>query len=419
MEKFAVRKSFQMRHKLISLIALLAFCSVANIQEAQAQLFGDEANNTLMPASGGMAGTSIAEPQDLTSAINGNPASLTQFQDTQFLFGVAWAEPTFHLTQSKQIPGLVDPFSAKSSGVGMLAGNIGVTQEFTLMERPATFGLGFVSTTGGNFDFRHVDESKGTDTSAVIVNLPVTVGVDLTDRVSVGAGMSLGVAMFDPPFFGAMSIAYGLRGTVGANYKLTEQTTLGAYYQTEQAFKFNNIIVIDNLPPPFDGGHDLDMEMPQNIGFGLANRSFAGGRLLLAVDVLLKVWDEAEMYRGFYDDQWVIQLGAQYSTGRYRLRAGYAWAENPLDPTPDVVVGGFELPGDVPFVRYNQALVANTSQHRLTVGIGISDILPGVDFDIMAGGMFRDSEQLGASTATSISSYWIGAGLTWRFGSSS
>jgi len=34
----------------------------------------------------------------------------------------------------------------------------------------------------------------------------------------------------------------------------------------------------------------------------------------------------------------------------------------------------------------------------------------------MAGGMFRESVQLGAFTTTSIASYWIGAGLTWRFG---
>jgi long-chain fatty acid transport protein len=46
----------------------------------------------------------------------------------------------------------------------------------------------------------------------------------------------------------------------------------------------------------------------------------------------------------------------------------------------------------------------------------VADVLPGVDLDLMAGGMFRDEEQLGAYTTTAIESYWIGAGLTWRFG---
>jgi long-chain fatty acid transport protein len=50
------------------------------------------------------------------------------------------------------------------------------------------------------------------------------------------------------------------------------------------------------------------------------------------------------------------------------------------------------------------------------MGIGAVDVLPGIDMDLMAGGMFRDSEQLGPSTTTSLASYWIGLGLTWRFG---
>src|SRR6476469_1210604 len=79
---------------------------------AHAQSFGVEAHNTLMPASGGMAGTSIARPQDLTSALNANPGTLTQFEGTQFLFGGSWAEPTFNLTQTGPIPLLgVTPYS--------------------------------------------------------------------------------------------------------------------------------------------------------------------------------------------------------------------------------------------------------------------------------------------------------------------
>src|SRR6185295_16672616 len=53
------------------------------VRSAHAQSFGVELNNTLMPASGGMGGTSIAEPQDLLSAINGNAGSLSQFEGTQ------------------------------------------------------------------------------------------------------------------------------------------------------------------------------------------------------------------------------------------------------------------------------------------------------------------------------------------------
>jgi long-chain fatty acid transport protein len=50
------------------------------------------------------------------------------------------------------------------------------------------------------------------------------------------------------------------------------------------------------------------------------------------------------------------------------------------------------------------------------MGVGRSDLLPGLDLDLMAVGMFRDTEQLGGFRNTSIESYWIATGLTRRFG---
>lgn len=87
-----------------------------------AQTFGVELHNTLMPASGVMGGVSIARPQDLLSGVNANPASLTQFKGTQFLFSGAWAEATINQTQTGNIPfagpPLIEPFSAKSTVPG-------------------------------------------------------------------------------------------------------------------------------------------------------------------------------------------------------------------------------------------------------------------------------------------------------------
>jgi long-chain fatty acid transport protein len=158
------------------------------------------------------------------------------------------------------------------------------------------------------------------------------------------------------------------------------------------------------------------MDLPETIGMGVANSALMDGRLLIAVDGLYKVWNEAALFDAVYDNQWVIQIGTQYSVGNYRLRAGYAWAENPIDPTPGSSIGGVTQPGGLPAVRYTQGLLAITSQHRISGGIGMVDVLPGVNIDMMAGGMFRDTEQLGSFTTTSILSYWVGFGITWQFG---
>jgi len=231
---YALRRS----HFLLLMLAIVT----GNASSASGQSFGVELHNTLMPASGGMGGVSIARPQDLTSALNANPSALTQFRGTQFAFGGGWAEPTFNLTQTSNIPIIgpdprIEPFSAKSTAPGAPVGNIGVTQDLSALGLPATLGVGFITTAGGFMDFRHIPESGGTNTGQTIFNMPVAVGLDLTDRFSVGAGMSLGIAFYDGPFVGVggMTPDYALRGTIGANYLLTDNTTLGGYYQTAQS----------------------------------------------------------------------------------------------------------------------------------------------------------------------------------------
>ena len=408
-----------MRH--IGLRFLVLASVIGGASTALGQSFGIELHNTLMPASGGMGGVSIARPQDLTSAINANPAALTQFRGTQFMFGGGWAEPTFRMTQTSDIPvvganPLIEQFSAKSNAPGTPVGNIGVTQDLSELGLPATFGIGFITTAGGFVDYRQVPESHGTNTGQTIFNMPFALGLDLTDRLAVGASLSLGIAFFDGPFVGVggMTAAYALRGTIGGNYLLTEATTFGAYYQTAQSYTFNNAFLLN--PGPTQTAIDVNMDLPPNIGFGVANNSLMDGRLLLGVDVIYKLWDDAALYQAVYDNQWVVQLGGQLTHGRYRLRAGYVWAENPIDNTPGSNIGGVVQPGDLAAVRYTQGLLAITSQHRISFGVGVVDVLPGIDLDLMAGGMFRDTAQLGNFTTTSIEGYWIGAGMTWRLG---
>ncbi len=373
-----------------------------------------------MPASGGMGGVSIARPQDVISGINGNPASLTQFKGTQFIFGGAWAEPTYNLSQSARIPVTgstpIEAFSGKSNAQGVPAGNIGVSQEFSEFGLPVTLGVGFVTTSGAVVDFRNIPESNGTNAGLAMFGLPVSVGVDLTDRLSIGSTVELGIAFFDGPFVGTggMTNDYALRGTFGANYLLNDSNTIGAYYQTKQSHRFDNAFILN--PGVGQQSVDVSMDLPQNIGLGLANTALMDVRLLLGGDFLYKLHDEAALFKAIYDNQFVVQLGAQYSIGKFRLRGGYVWAENPIDQSPGPNLGGVVQPGDIRLVRYSQGLLAVTAQNRISVGVGVVDLLPGIDMDLMAGGMLRDTEQLGAFTQSSIESYWVGFGMTWRFG---
>ena len=92
------------------------------------------------------------------------------------------------------------------------------------------------------------------------------------------------------------------------------------------------------------------------------------------------------------------------------------YAENPIDPNPELSAGGVTPPGTVNAIQYIQGTLAVINPHRISAGVGVRDVLPGIDLDLMGGGMFEASEQLGALTAVSVESYWAGAGITWRFG---
>ena len=399
-------------------VSVLVLCCALIAAEARAQSFGVELHNSLMPASGGMAGTSLARPQDLQSAINGNPATLTQFRGTQFSFGGGWAEPTYNLGYDGNVAALnaigLSAFQAKSGAPGAALGNIGVTQDFSSLGMPATLGIGLTASYGASAEWRAAAGSNGTTISLMVLDIHLGLGVDLTDRLSLGGSLSLGTGFMDGPWVGATgnATAYGLRGRLGLDYDLTEWTSLGFYYQTKQHFTFE-----DNIRFPGDIYLDTNVDLPQNLGIGIANNRLLDGRLLLAADVLYKQWTDADLFGALYHDQWVVQLGTQYTMGRVRFRLGYAWAENPIRDNPGQSAGGVSPPNGRPVIEYVQSTLAVVNEHRLSGGVGIRDVLPGIDFDVFAGGMLGASQDfVGGHVTASLESYWIGAGLTWRFG---
>ena len=397
-------------------IAVLTLACMAAASVARAQTYGIDMRNTLMPASGGMAGTSVAAPQDFISAINANPAALTQYEGTHFTLGGAYAEATANLTQTAPLPLLgVDPFSAKSSTPGAVIPAIGVSQEVTGLPLPTTVGLAVFGAAGGGSDYVQVPESNGTSAYLLLLQFAPSIAFEITDRLSIGATMFIGDGYSSGPLLGksAMTNAYALRGGFGLDYQLGDATWLGAYYQTNQDFRFQNQVVLVPKTRPID----VDMGLPQQVGVGIADESLLDGRLLLAADALYLDWRSAALFKSLYVEQWVMQLGTQYRvTDRVKLRLGYAYASNPLDGSFGSTIGPIQVPGGLPAARYVQSQFAIINEHRMAGGIGIRDLfMQGLDLDAFAGGMFPASQSLGRSTTVSLASYWLGLGFTWRF----
>jgi long-chain fatty acid transport protein len=396
---------------LLPLLIVLLILSIA--RSAFCQTYGVELHNTLMPASSGMAGTSFSQPQDIQSAIYGNPATMTQFAGTQTAFSGAWGEPTVNINQTLPAPLIgVAPFQAKSQAPGSLLGNIGVVFDATAMGKPVKLGIGFMSNAGLGVDFRQAPESNGTNTSFLELDLVSSAAMQMTDQLSAGATFFLGTGVLNSPLVGvgSTSLNYAARGALGINYDFGSGVSCGAYWQSKKAHSFKDLLLVG---PSFQ---DLEVDLPANTGFGIANSGLMGGRLLLAADVLFKQYSQADFYQEIYDDQWVFQFGSQYIVNpRLRFRAGYAYnTQVGLDSVPGTI-GGVVPIGALPAVQYLQAQYVNTSQNRLTGGVGIRDIMPGIDFDASVGGMFKGEKTFGNATS-STESYWVAFGFTWRCG---
>jgi long-chain fatty acid transport protein len=401
-------------------IVFLTCCLLlATDKAAHAQGFGPELRNTMMPASGGMAGASLARPQDVQSALNGNPATLTQLRGTQFGFNGAWIEPTFNWRQEDgNLPNVGD-FAAKSNAQGAALGNVGVTQELRSLGIPMTIGLGLVGTSGAGLSFRDVPESNGTSALLQVLGTGISAAARVTDRLSLGAHLAMGAAVLDAPFvgIGAATTDYGIRGAAGLTYQVDPCTTLGLSYHTKLHFNFDDAITLQLPGGGFGVTQDIDADMPDIVGIALANESLMGGRLLVAADVQYFNWENAALFGSIFDNQWTLQLGTQYKlTDKIRLRMGYVYAPDATQNIPAPNAGGIIPPVVNEAANYLQAQFPNINEHRMTFGIGMRDMLPGVDVDIFAGGMPAADRQYGEFTTVELQSYWVGFGTTWRFG---
>jgi len=376
-----------------------------------AQGYGTDTQNVLTPASGGMAGVSLARPQDVPSAVFGNPATLTQLPGTQFTLGAAWAEPTISVTHDGTVTG--DPFSGKSHLQGFLVPAIAASQDLSELGFPLTVGLGLSGLSGGGSEFRDIPNSRGATAELLVLGMNVGVGADLTERLSAGATLTTGFGLFEGGFpqISAISQDYALRGTFGFDYNLSEETTLGAFYQTKLNFDYPNAFATAT-PGVFQ---NVKVDQPATIGLGLADSSLMCGDLLLAADIYYKLWDGADFYRALFDDQWAFAFGAQLTRGNRIFRLGYSYSDNPIDTNPGSDIG---VPIGQNAIEFLQATQASAIwKHRITAGVGMKDFLvEGLQFDVFAGGLLRESEAFGTHTSAEVVVYYVGAGLTWRFG---
>jgi long-chain fatty acid transport protein len=408
-----------MKAKLAFVVITLSILLLAWTGLAYGQGYGTDLQNVLAPASGGMAGVSTARPQDVPSAIFGNPATLTQFQGTQFTFGGAWVEGYPTITNNGDLntanPGV--PFSVTSRAQGQAIPEIGVTQDFECYGLPGTVGIGLGGLAGVGSEYRGRAPAgsfvNNLSSSLLILGINLDAGVKLNDSLSVGAAFTLASAyeqlgLVGPTIDTAMANDFGIRGTLGLDYAWNDCTDLGFYYMTPLDLQFNDSLRIGST------FHDVRIQQPTTFGLGIANRALMNGRLLVAADVYYKLWSDADLYQNVYENQFAVAIGTQLTNGRYKYRLGYSYNENPLDHSVGGNLDRFPV-GQSAVQLFQAASAGMINQHRITTGLGIDGFLfPNVDFDMFVGGLLHASDTFG-SNQEELAIWYAGLGWTWRY----
>ena len=417
-----------MNYNMIKNTTIATVVTLSSVSALHAGPYGYDLHNTLAPKSGGMAGTSIARPQDTVSAVFGNPAGLTDFTGTQFTFGATFYKPEVDLEHDGSVTGTA---FTQSSGTDIFpVPQVAVTQDLRGLGLPGTLGLGLTAVSGIGSEFRANPGSLGAGAEFIIFGVNAGLGYELSDKLSIGASATISFAQLD---FGLSSTSaethdLGLRGTLGLTYDIGADTTIGAFYQTEQEHTYDDIVEI--APGDFASP---TITQPANFGIGVANNSLMGGDLLLMADVMYKLWGDADFWQDVYEDQAVFSVGAELTSGSWRYRAGYGYADDPTDENATAPLGNLTqvnssigvIPLSDPVVQYLQATQTEVIyKHRVTAGLGYAGFLgmPGLDIDTHVGLQLEEDRDYGTGTlaggghtSAEVYSWHAGFALTWKF----
>jgi len=361
--------------------AVLALASTG----VQAGFGGVDLNLGVNAAAGGMAGAAYTRPEEASAAVFGNPATLTQFKGFNMNFSASYITPDATNTQTFSGPTGTYQNKSISDADDYIIPAVALTIE---LSKGLVLGMGLEVDGGFGADYRDdaIQLVAGAAPSMGFpspITLPLIVefisfnanfgvGYEVTDKLSVGASGTLGFGLFQfgttgpttgVTAFGAATGNPGLTdfggttasvhdvgfgASIGATYALTNKTMLSATVKSEVEYNFKKGVY--SSVAPGDGWQDLKLETPMEVIVGVAVDDLFINNLLVEGDVIWKNWSSAAAFQDVWDDQFVIAMGARYTTGAWTFRAGYEWSEPLLLDAKDAnnTVGTLQGIGSLP-----------------------------------------------------------------------
>jgi long-chain fatty acid transport protein len=346
------------------------------------------------PTSRSMGGVGIASPQDAISAVFSNPSAMCfgpYCPTSQFDFAgtIFMPEPKAEITASGQ----TTKADARDQNYAIPA--IGFSVPIGGPDTRWRFGLSAYGISGLGVDYRdtNLDQSAyfnfpappggpgpqplaaGVYTNYQLMKFAPTIAYQALPNLSVGTSLQINYSSLDLGDGTVAAYSYGVK--LGVTYKPLDQLSLGLVYTSPQKATYNHVY-------DFSGNgrrQNLSLEQPQEVGFGVAYE-FLKPRVLLETNVKWINWSDAEGYDDFdWNDQWVFAVGGQWEAiDHLFFRAGYSYAENPVDdhdgwngtlgPAPDFVgVQGKQLPRYY-YETFRVIGLPAIVEHHIAAGVG-------------------------------------------------
>ena len=390
----------------------------------QALSTGVDLNLTTHTAAGGMGGAAYTKPQEVSAAIFGNPATLTQFGGVSHNFNATYLRLEsieFISSNTNDATGTTSDPSASSKSDFFIP-NIGTGLQLS----PNIFvGIGIEADAGLGADYREnplhlagqiskkagaLGLGDGSDPAFPLLvelisfNVNIAAAMKVTDKLSVGlaptiafgflqlgsAGPTSGLANLDnltgnilglSDFGGTASSVntYGWGYSLGVTYEYMPGITLSGAYKSETRYNFNEV-----LYTAVEGKRwqDLRLELPRDIITGVAFENVFMPDTLVEIDYVFKNYGDANAFEDVWKDQHIINLGAQFNPGGgvWTFRAGYNYASELLRETPNNTLGSLTGIGSLPLGKAADRLQTKTA---LPYGDLATDFLRGVQMSLL------------------------------------
>jgi long-chain fatty acid transport protein len=407
----------------------------------------------------GLAGGTVASPDDPLSAMYGNPAGLAAMRDPLLTVGamMIYADATF----TGGVEGRVD--LAKNSGIApelalaLPLRDTSVTLGFSVIPEVTRLSKWYYTDAPGGLDGNTSYGYRLHSAEIISVRAALGAGVQINERLYAGASAGLSVqeiSLHAPFIFQSFAPLRGIKtlldletddhdawnGDLGLLCKATDRVTLGLNFRTKTKITSTGTAAgnadvqlanagLGGARPDFLYTAKVETALPAMLTAGLHWRATDHLHLSAQLDwvnwsdsfdtlvIHLSEGNNADL-NGLaggssltdripldWDDSLVVRLGVEYSPAdRWWLRAGYAYGENPI---PN---------------RNLTPLNAAISEHSLSAGVGYRGDVYSVDLSWQYDLPHR--ENTGASnildgeysnTATKLAAHWLGFTVTRKF----